>query len=177
MNYKDELTKALELLGQDDRVVFIGQGAEYSGSPMFEAVEKIDPKKRFEMPVAEDMQTGIAIGLSLMGYIPMSMHPRMDFLMCCMNQLVNHLDKIDEMSSNRFHAKIIIRVAVGSKYPLDPGAQHCQDYTEVLRCALKNVDIVQLLRAENIVPEYIKALNSEKSSILIEYTSKVRGYE
>src|SRR4030042_3337722 len=113
MNYKEEIIKAMYMLAENKKTIFIGQGAEYSGSPMFEAVKNLLRSKRLELPVAEEMQMGMSIGLALEGYIPVSMFPRMDFIMCCMNQLVNHLDKIEEMSAGRFKPKVIIRTSVG----------------------------------------------------------------
>ena len=46
-----------------------------------------------ELPVAEEMQMGMSFGMSLDGTIPISIYPRWNFLLCAINQLVNHLDK------------------------------------------------------------------------------------
>jgi pyruvate/2-oxoglutarate/acetoin dehydrogenase E1 component len=111
---------------------------------------------------------GMSIGLSLEGFIPVSIYPRFDFLILAINQLANHLDKIDEMSEGQFKPKMIIRTAVGSSEPLYPGLQHCSDYTESFKHFFKNINVVKLTKSEEIMPEYKKALESEKSTILIE---------
>ena len=51
------------------------------------------------MPVFEDVQMGMATGLALLGFVPITCYPRFDFLILSMNQLVNHLDKIRIMSN------------------------------------------------------------------------------
>ena len=41
---------------------------------------------------------GLSLGLALQGFVPVSIYPRIDFLLSATNQLVNHLDKIRLMS-------------------------------------------------------------------------------
>lgn len=166
--YKDELTKAMDLLASDPRTIFLGQSVAYPGSYMSATLDSIPMGKRLEMPVAEDMQMGMSIGLALQGYIPISIFPRFDFLILATNQLVNHLDKIDEMSNGEFNPKVIIRTGVGAKRPLYPGVQHTSDYTDAFSVMLGNVTVVKLGKSEDIVENYLAALNSSKSSLLIE---------
>ncbi len=171
MTYFDELTKSMTLLGEDDRTIFLGQGVCYEGHAIFRSLEGVPMRKRIEMPVAEDMQMGISIGLALEGYIPISIYPRMDFLLLAMNQLVNHLDKINKMSHGEFTPKVIIRTMIGSREPLDGGIQHTQDYTEGLRSMLDSVIVAKFSHPEQIVPNYKLALNDDNSYIFVEHAS------
>lgn len=168
MNYKDELTKAMSVLAEDSRTIFLGQSISYPGNAIYNTLEYVPMEKRLEVPVFEDTQMGMSIGLSLGGYLPISIFPRFDFLLLAMNQLVNHLDKIMEMSNKQYFPKVIIRVAVGSTKPLYPGIQHCSDYTEGFRSLLKNTEIIKLNEAQNILPAYTYALQRNGSSLLIE---------
>lgn len=170
MNYKDEMVKAMRFLSQDDRVLFIGQSVRYPGHLMFNTLEDagIPMNRRIELPVFEEVQLGMSIGLSLEGFIPMSIYPRMDFLIIAANQLVNHLDKIEKMSCGRFKPKVIMRTAVGSTIPFDSGLQHTQDHTEALRLLCPNIHIVKLVSAEIIFGSYKQALESNGSTILVE---------
>jgi pyruvate/2-oxoglutarate/acetoin dehydrogenase E1 component len=170
MTYKDELTKAMELLAKDERVIFIGQQIIYPGSIMYSTLQGIPSSKKIELPLIEDAQMGMSIGLSLEGHIPVSIYPRMDFLIIATNQLANHLDKIEEMSCGRFKPKVIIRTAIGSTKPLYPGIQHCSDYTDALKHMLKNVEVIKLTTSKDIVPSYEYALErkDERSTLLIE---------
>lgn len=167
MSYREEVTKAMKMLAEDERTIFIGQTVAFPGSTIFGTLESVPMGKRLEVPVMEEAQLGISIGLSLEGFIPVSIYPRMDFFILAINQLVNHLDKIEEMSHG-FNPKVIIRTIVGSTSPLNPGPQHTGDYTEMLKACLTNVDVVKLTRTEDIVPAYRRALESENSTILIE---------
>ena len=81
----------------------------------------------------EETQTGMAIGMALAGYMPVSCYPRFDFLILAANQLVNYLDKIDYLTNNNFDSKIIIRTIVGSTYPLNGTAAHSRPYNCIER--------------------------------------------
>lgn len=166
--YKEELLKAMNILARDTRTIFMGQNLIYGGTSMFWTLQEIPKEKRIELPVFEEVQMGMSLGMALEGFIPISVYPRMDFLICATNQLVNHLDKVQEMSDKQFKPVVIIRTAVGSTSPLMPGPQHCQDHTEALRLMCKNINVVKLERAEQIVPEYQNALMSDKPTILVE---------
>lgn len=171
----NEIAKAMNLLSEDPRTLFIGQNVVYGGAvAVHETLKGVPDYKKVELPVAEDMQMGISLGLALEGFIPVSVYPRIDFLILALNQLVNHLDKVEEMSAGRFKPKVIIRTCIGTKEPLNPGPQHTQDHTEALRHLLTNVDVVKLEKAEDIIPAYKQALESEKSTILIEIGEMMR---
>ena len=65
-------------------------------------------KKLIELPVAEEMQMGMSLGMSFNGIIPISIFPRWNFVLCGMNQLINHIDKLKYMNGQGFNSKIII---------------------------------------------------------------------
>ena len=162
------LNAAMLLLAEDPRVLFLGQNVAYDGNVMYRHLDGIPMEQRLELPVAEELQMGLSIGLSLMGYIPVSQYPRMDFLILAMNQLVNHLDKLPIMSMGQFVPKVIIRTKVGAKTPLDAGPQHTQDHTEALRLMLKTVHVVKLLHEEDAVEVYRNALEARGSTLVVE---------
>jgi len=168
MNYRNQITKAMTTLALDSRTIFVGQSVCYPGHAMFGTLENVPMEKRIEMPVAEDFQMGLSIGLALMGYIPISIYPRWDFLILATNQLINHLDKMEEVSNGQFKPKIIIRTMIGSSNPLNPGPQHRQDYTEAYKKMLTNVDVIKLTNANMIESSYLNALHSDKSTIIVE---------
>ena len=93
MSYKEEIKKAMTMLGENPKTIFIGQTVEYTGSNIYGSLEGVPKEKRIELPIIEDTQMGMSIGLSLEGFIPISIFPRFDFFICATNQLVNHLDK------------------------------------------------------------------------------------
>ncbi len=166
--YKEELAKAMELVAAHPKSIFIGQNLIYGGTSMFWTLQNIPKEKRVELPVFEEVQMGMSLGMALEGFIVVSVYPRMDFLICATNQLINHLDKAHEMSDGQFKPVVIIRTAVGSTRPLMPGPQHSQDHTEAFKSMCKHINVVKLERAEQIVPEYKKALEADRPTILVE---------
>ena len=169
MNYKEEVYKAMELLGAHPKTIFMGQAIEYKGTVLTHQVKKFPSEKLLELPVAEEFQAGVALGLAIEGFIPVSMYPRMNFVILAMNQIVNHLDKWEAMSMGQSKPKIIMKAVVGSSYPLDPGHQHKANYTEAFRSAYTNIDVVELLYPYQIMPAYERALNSDRSTLIIEH--------
>lgn len=130
-------------LGQQPDTLFLGQSVEYPGAKTYSSLEGVPPEKRLEMPVAEALQLGVSIGLSLEGFVPVSIFPRINFLLCALDQLVNHLDKLPLFSDYR--PKVIIRTTIGSKSPLDAGPQHTGDYSEAIRSMLATVSVCLVL--------------------------------
>ena len=88
MNYKEEVFKGMDLLGQHPKTIFIGQAVAYKGTALTHQVKNFPEEKLLELPVAEEFQAGVALGLALEGYIPVSMYPRMNFIILAMNQIV-----------------------------------------------------------------------------------------
>jgi pyruvate/2-oxoglutarate/acetoin dehydrogenase E1 component len=173
-NYIDECRKAMNWLSTQPDTIFLGQTCLYDGSPMFKTLNEIPDDFKLEMPVAENMQLGISTGLSLTGFVPISIFPRMDFLICAGDQLFNHLDKMEEMSYRQWKPKVIIRTMIGNKKPLYPGPQHTGDYRKALK-QLKNIKVVTLNKAEDIVKEYKKAYKRKRSTILIELPQGIKN--
>ena len=165
--YIDEIKKAMDLL-HEEGYYFIGQSTRWSGTGLYNTIQHIPEDKRVELPIMEDAQTGMSIGMALEGMKVCSIYPRLDFLILALNQIVNHLDKIEKMSDGQFKPKVIIRSAIGSMRPLFPGFQHNQDHSEAIRMMCTNIDVVVLKKASEIIPTYKEALESERSSLIIE---------
>ena len=80
MDYKEQVFKGMELLNSHPKTIFIGQAVEYKGTSLTHQVKKFPKDKLLELPVAEELQAGMALGLALEGYIPVSIYPRMKFI-------------------------------------------------------------------------------------------------
>jgi pyruvate dehydrogenase E1 component beta subunit len=80
----------------------------------------------FDTPLAEDAMTGFGIGAAIAGMRPIHVHQRMDFLMLCMNQLVNMAAKQSYMSNGAVHVPFVVRGIVGRSW--GQGAQHSQAF-------------------------------------------------
>jgi len=171
MTYSGEIRRAMKWLAEEHDAIFLGQAVEYPGTAMTGTLTDVPKEKKMEMPVAEDMQMGISIGLALEGKLPISIFPRWNFFLLATNQLVNHLDKIPLFSD--FAPKVIIRVGIGSTNPLDPGPQHSGDLTEAYRHLCDTVQIWNLDGdVEGIFPAYESAMRREGSSIMVEHMGR-----
>jgi len=173
MTYREAIVNAMGWLGEQPDTIFVGQTVGSPGSYMYGSLEKVPAEKRIEMPVAEEMQMGITLGLALEGYRVVSVYPRMDFLLLALNQLVNHVDKIGVMSERRARpGKIIVRTSVGPREPLDGGVQHTQDYCEALARMLRHCAVVdaQELDPELILSMYVGAATvpSNPATVVVE---------
>lgn len=164
--YSEALTEAMTILGRDERTIFLGQAVSYPGTAMSGTLKTVPAGKKLEMPVAEEMQMGMSLGLALTGKIPVSIYPRWNFLLLATNQLVNHLDKVQLFSDYR--PTILIRVGIGSEAPLDPGEQHIGDFSEAFRLMLKTIPVINMEDAAEIVPAYQEAVERGGATILVE---------
>lgn len=169
--YVDALSGAMKYLAQDDRTVFLGQAVAVPGTIMSPTLVDVPAEKKIELPVAEEMQMGMSLGLALNGYIPVSIYPRWNFFLLAMGQLVNHLDKIKQMSQGGYQPNVIVRTGIGAMRPVNPQCQHLGDFTDAFRLMLTNIEVIRLEEPEEILSAYQKALHRTdgKSTILVEW--------
>lgn len=159
-------------LSEQNDTFFLGQTVVYPGTAMTNTVKHLPAEKKWEMPVCEDLQMGMTIGMAMNGTVPVSIFPRWNFLLVGTSQLVSHLDKLEQMLPvGAKLPKMIIRTGIGSMNPLYPGPQHIGDFTEAFRIMCPNVDIVRLDYTEMIFPAYQKAYQRQdgKSTLLVEW--------
>ena len=154
LKYKNEIIRSMEWLGEKENTIFLGQSVKYSGNAMYNTTKTIPENKLVELPVFEDVQMGMSLGMAYEGFVPITSYPRFDFLICAVNQLVNHLDKITIISEGQFQPRVIIRTSIGSRIPLDAGEQHTQDHTQAFKNLLKRVDVVVLDEWHDIFPAF-----------------------
>ena len=89
--------------------------------------EKFGPRRVFNTPLSEDACTGVAIGAAMAGLRPIHVHIRMDFVMLCMNQLVNMASKAHYMYGGAVSVPMVVRCMIGKSW--GQGAQHSRAYT------------------------------------------------
>ncbi len=87
-------------------------------------VERFGPERVFTTPLSEDAMTGVAIGAAMAGMRPVHVHIRMDFLLLCMNQLINMAAKAHYMYDGQVRVPMVVRSMIGKSW--GQGAQHSQ---------------------------------------------------
>ena len=169
MKYKDELIKSMKWLGEKENTLFLGQATLFSGHAISSTLTEVPKEKLIELPVMEEVQMGMCTGLSLEGYVPISIYPRFNFMMLAINQLANHMDKMKEMSRGMLVPKVIIRVAVGASKPLNGGSQHTQDFTESIKHMLTDTVLVELTEPKQVSSTFEDAYNRNGSTVVVEW--------
>ncbi len=161
----------MDFLAGDPRTKFLGQAVACPGTGMTNTLKNVPRERLLEMPVTEELQMGISIGMALTGIVPVTIYPRWNFLLLAVNQVVSHLDKLSDMSAGGYQPKVIIRTSVGSERPLHPQHQHVGDYTEAFRLMCKNIEVIRLDEPDQIFPAYQRALERTdgRSTILVEF--------
>ncbi len=165
MTYKDCLTREMKVLAENPLVFFLGQ--QVADQDFYGTLKDIPLDRRIEMPVAEEMQMGISIGMALEGLCPVTIYQRMDFLPRAMDQMVNHLNLIERLSRGIFSPKVIIRTTIGATQPLNPGLQHSKDLIQGMR-AMVDFPVLDLKTKEDIGEGYKRARETAQSIMLVE---------
>lgn len=163
----------MQWLDSQPDTLFIGQAVAYAGTAMTNTLPK-ESNKLLELPVAEEMQMGMSIGLALSGFVPISIYPRWNFLLLATNQLIGHLDKLPIYSNGGYKPKVIIRVASASRTPIDPQSQHLGNFSDPFRQMLKTVEVIECDRSDQIFAAYRKGYEREdgRSTLIVEHTSR-----
>ena len=116
-------------MARDPSVFVMGQGVD-DARGMFGTTlglhKEFGPERSFDVPLAEDAMTGVGIGAALMGMRPIQVHQRMDFVLLCMNQIVNMASKMSYMFSGAHKVPLVIRAIIGRSW--GQGAQHSQAF-------------------------------------------------
>lgn len=167
LSYKDLLKKYMEIISEKNESIFVGQQIIYYGNPMSKTVIDIPKEKMIEVPVMEETQMGMSLGLAMQGKYVVTFYPRWDFLISAANQLINHVDKFKLMTGKDIN--MIIRVGKGSDKPLDPGHQHKANYINEFKKLCPNIKFYNLKNKRNVNISYKNAILNGGINILVEY--------
>ena len=128
IRYVDALREAFEQEMERDPSVFLF-GLDVDDHKAIQGstaglLEKFGPGRCFGTPLSEDAMTGVAIGAAIAGYRPIHVHIRMDFMLLCMNQLVNMAAKAHYMYNGQVKVPLVVRTMIGRSW--GQGGQHSQ---------------------------------------------------
>jgi pyruvate dehydrogenase E1 component beta subunit len=127
-NYGSALREAFAYLLRTHPEVFtIGQGLWspwYVGNSMTDLDRQFGKERVIDTPVAELASTGVAIGAALCGKRPIVIHPRVDFSLLAVDQVVNQAAKWCHMFGGQVSVPVTIRAIINRGG--EQGAQHSQ---------------------------------------------------
>lgn len=128
LSYVEALQEAVEQeMDRDEKVFVIGLNVDDHKAIQGTTkglIDKFGPERVMDTPLSEDALTGICIGAAMAGMRPIHVHIRMDFLMLCMNQLVNMGAKAHYMYDGQLSVPMVARSIIGKSW--GQGAQHSQ---------------------------------------------------
>ncbi len=148
MKYKDAITNLMTEISKNEKVIFLGQGIINAGR-MQGTLKNVPIDNCIEMPVAENLIVGTAMGLCLRGYRPVITFAFMDFMLVCADAIINHMALMPKMSNNQFSFPIIMRAVVGAqgdKFVM--GAQHTKNLGYIFSPHINTVNFGKYITAD-----------------------------
>lgn len=115
------------LMTRYSNVFTIGQGLWspwYVGNSMTDLDQQFGRERVIDTPVSELACTGAAIGAAMCGYRPVMIHPRIDFMLLAVDQIVTQAAKWHFMFGGQLAVPVTIRGIINRGG--EQGAQHSQ---------------------------------------------------
>jgi len=131
-----------QLMEKHDDIFIIGIGVKspwYVGQSCVGLYERFGNKRVIDTPVAENSMTGIAGGAAIAGMRPIMIHPRMDFMLYAMDQIVNHASNWHYMFDGKISVPLTIRGIINRG-----GEQACQ-HSQALHAFFAHVPGVKVV--------------------------------
>lgn len=163
MTLQKEIQEAMFQLSKHPKTVFLGENVINAGR-IYGTLDRVPLRKCIEMPVAENLIAGTAIGLSIEGYIPICIFQRMDFMLIAADQIINHACMLPKITDYEIRCHIIFRTIkadLNDKFYV--GHQHSKDFSHVF---MSYMPVRQ-------VPERYSATNAYKNALLCRQPSLV----
>lgn len=116
-----------QLMERDDRVIVLGQGVNnpwYVGTTALGLDKRFGPTRVIDPPVSENGMNGVVIGAALAGLRPISIHPRLDFLLMGAEQLINQAANWFHVFGGQQNVPLVVRGIINRGG--QQGAQHSQ---------------------------------------------------
>jgi len=128
LSYSLAINEALyQVMERDPAVFVLGQGVHnpwYVGNTMRGIGERFGSVRVIDPPVSENGMNGVVIGAALAGMRPVVIHPRMDFMLMGMEQIVNEAANWCYMFGGQISVPLVIRAIINRGG--EQAAQHSQ---------------------------------------------------
>ena len=165
MTVKEDIVEAMATLARKKRTVFLGENIINSGR-LYGTLEKVPDKRCIEMPIAENLIAGTAIGLAIAGYHPICVFQRMDFMLIAADQIINHACLMGKMSGGKIKLPIIFRTVKAFLHKdFWVGYQHSKDFTHVFKPYMSVYEVPKYVGAQEA---YAKAYDMKQPVLVVE---------
>ena len=168
ISYKDAVHQMMTEFGEDG-MIFIGYNVA-KGDAMG-TLKNVPMDQKLETPVAENLMSGLAIGMSFEGFKPVLYFERHDFMLVAMDAIGNHIDKIERISHGEFKVPVIIRAVEAFGGPFYSGPTHHQDFTSLLK-EVVDFPVIDPINGVDVLKAFKGAKESGRPAIIIERKSR-----
>jgi pyruvate dehydrogenase E1 component alpha subunit len=168
ISYKDAVHQMMTEFGEDG-MIFIGYNVA-KGDAMG-TLKNVPMDQKLETPVAENLMSGLAIGMSFEGFKPVLYFERHDFMLVAMDAIGNHIDKIERISHGEFKVPVIIRAIEAFGGPFYSGPTHHQDFTNLLK-EVVDFPVIDPVTGVDVLKAFKGAKESGRPAIIIERKSR-----
>lgn len=166
MTVKEAIAEEMYKLSLIKNSVFLGENIINSGR-IYGTLNQVPIKKCIEMPVAENLIAGAAVGLAISGYIPICIFQRMDFMLIAADAIINHACLLPKISGGIIRLPIIFRTVKASlNKDFFVGYQHSKDLTHVFEPYMPVYQVPKNMKA------YTWAVENTKPTLIVEDYSK-----
>ena len=157
-----------QLMERYSEVYVMGEGVDdYKGvwGTTLGLIEKFGAERVIDIPLSENAMTGIALGSSLLGFKPIFVHQRIDFMLMCMDAIFNQGAKWNYMTGFNQNMNIVIRAVIGRGW--GQSVQHAQSFYPIF-AHFPGVKVVAPFTPQEAKGLLISAVNEKEPVIIIE---------
>lgn len=169
LSYKQAIAESMKKLAAKG-AIFIGYNVVHGNA--MGALEDVPDEQKLETPVAENLMTGLAIGMSFEGFLPVLYFERHDFMLVAADAIGNHMSAIERISHGQYKVPVIIRSVVADGGPFYSGPTHSQDFTSLFE-QLVSFPVIDPANADEMVAAYKYAASSGHPVMIIDRKSRV----
>ena len=169
LSYPEAINYALvEKMTRDKSIYVLGQGSNDSESAVgpFKGLKEKFGDRIQDVPMAEESIAGICVGMSMNNLRVINSHIRMDFLLLCLNQIINMAAKIHYMYGGKQSCPVAFRSMIGRSW--GQGPQHSQSfYPQFIN--IPGLNVYAPVIPYDAAASYMQMLEDFNPSIMIEH--------
>ncbi len=169
MTYGVAINEAIkEAMRKDERVFCIGEDIAVMGGSFGVTrglLQEFGENRVIDTPISEQVIVGSAIGAASAGLVPIAEIMFSDFLMSCMDQIVNQAAKLRYMNGGDINLPMVIRTPGGGG--VSAAAQHSQNL-EALFVHIPGLKVVLPATPEDAYGLMLTAIEDQNPVIFIE---------
>jgi pyruvate dehydrogenase E1 component beta subunit len=128
ITYTQAIREAQDVeMARDPNVFICGEDVGAYGTAFGQTVglqKKYGPLRVLDTPLSEAAITGLGVGAAAVGLRPIVVHDFMDFMGCCMDEILNQASKLAWMVGGQTKLAMVIRAQAGAG--IAAAAQHSQ---------------------------------------------------